>query len=82
MVQVYSFVPQPRTHFESTQNAFSSVLSEFIPNFFDLFVPDFLHEWELGVWKQLLIHLVRILYAEKRGRVEEFNARYVDESYS
>ena len=30
----------------------------------DLFVRDLLHEWELGVWKTLMTHLVTILWAE------------------
>ena len=60
-----------------SQNAFSRHLSRFLDNFFELFVPDFLHEWELGVWKNLLIHLIRILYALKDGKVHEFNERWV-----
>ena len=47
-----------------------------LENFHALFVPDFLHEWELGVWKSLMTHLVRILHAEKRSQVREFNSRY------
>jgi hypothetical protein len=44
------------------QNAFMDKLG---PNF-DLsrmLVVDFLHEFELGVWKALFVHLIRILYA-------------------
>ncbi|KAI0081503.1 hypothetical protein K474DRAFT_1635827, partial [Panus rudis PR-1116 ss-1] len=59
-----------------TQNAFSECLSEFLPNYFDLFAPDLLHEWELGVFKQLVTHLIRILYAMKDGKVLEFNKRF------
>ncbi|KAI0077095.1 hypothetical protein K474DRAFT_1662200 [Panus rudis PR-1116 ss-1] len=59
-----------------TTNAFSDCLGDFIPNYYDLFVPDFLHEWELGVWKQILTHLIRILYAAKGGKVLEFNNRF------
>lgn len=28
-----------------------------------MMVPDFLHEFELGVWKTLFTHLIRVLYA-------------------
>ena len=37
-------------------------------------MPDFLHEVELGVWKALFIHLVRIMVAE--GAVQALNRRY------
>ncbi|KAL6302742.1 hypothetical protein BKA93DRAFT_827245 [Sparassis latifolia] len=59
-----------------TENAFAARLAEFLTSFFELFVPDFLHEWELGVWKQILIHLIRILHAVKGGKVQEFDARF------
>ncbi|KJA19627.1 hypothetical protein HYPSUDRAFT_143405, partial [Hypholoma sublateritium FD-334 SS-4] len=56
-----------------TANAFSSLL-HFGFNFFKMFVPDFMHEFELGIWKALFTHLVRIIVSE--GRVQEFNKRY------
>ncbi|KAF8151063.1 hypothetical protein BJ912DRAFT_1071771 [Pholiota molesta] len=56
-----------------TVNAFSS-LSKFGFNFFDMLVPDFMHEFELGVWKALFVHLIRIIVAE--GAVQELNQRY------
>ncbi|KAI0647705.1 hypothetical protein C8Q79DRAFT_999321 [Trametes meyenii] len=60
-----------------TSNAFSERLApDVVPNFHNLFVPDILHEWELGVWKSLMTHLVRILHAAKGGVVREFNARF------
>lgn len=42
-----------------------------------MLVVDMLHEFELGVWKALFIHLIRILYAEMpHGElVEELNNR-------
>lgn len=42
-----------------------------------MLVVDLLHEIELGVWKALFAHLIRILYAEKpHGElVEELNNR-------
>lgn len=39
-----------------------------------MLLPDFLHEFELGVWKSLFTHLVRIMVAE--GAVQKLNQRY------
>ncbi|KAF8146033.1 hypothetical protein K438DRAFT_529438 [Mycena galopus ATCC 62051] len=43
-----------------------------------MLVVDFMHEFELGVWKNLFIHLVRLLYALPNGKdlVTELNRRY------
>jgi len=43
-----------------------------------MLVVDILHEFELGVWKAVLTHLVRILHTtgKKEGRVQTFNKRY------
>ena len=44
-----------------------------------MLVPDLLHEFELGVWKSLFTHLIRILYAHEKGKdtlVRELNLRY------
>jgi hypothetical protein len=32
-----------------------------------MLVVDFMHEFELGVWKNLSTHLIRLLYAQKNG---------------
>nr|GAT56679.1 predicted protein [Mycena chlorophos] len=45
-------------------------------NVFETFVPDLLHEIELGVVKMLLTHLIRILYALNKEKVTEFDARF------
>jgi hypothetical protein len=45
------------------QNAFSQKLARFGFNLFNIFVVDFMHEIELGVWKELFLHLLRILHA-------------------
>ena len=47
----------------SFQNAFSNHLHRFGFNFYQMFAPDILHEVELGVWKAIFTHLIRILYA-------------------
>ncbi|KAJ7053674.1 hypothetical protein C8F01DRAFT_1329290 [Mycena amicta] len=60
-----------------TINAFIARLGEN----FDLhrmLVVDFMHEFELGVWKNLFIHLIRLLYALPDGvnKVSELDRRY------
>jgi hypothetical protein len=42
-----------------------------------MLVVDLLHEFELGVWKAIFIHLLRILYAEAPGGrlIAELNRR-------
>ena len=42
-----------------------------------MFAPDLMHEFELGVWKGVFKHLMRILSAQGKGALETFNARYV-----
>jgi hypothetical protein len=44
-----------------------------------MLVVDFMHEFELGVWKALFIHLIRILYAAAPGAklVAVLDERYV-----
>lgn len=43
-----------------------------------MLVPDLLHEFELGVWKAIFIHLIRILYSFPNGNdlIIRFNDRY------
>ena len=40
-----------------------------------LFVVDLLHEFELGVWKAIFTHLLRILYAVGGDRIQELDKR-------
>ncbi|EIW75729.1 hypothetical protein CONPUDRAFT_30363, partial [Coniophora puteana RWD-64-598 SS2] len=47
--------------FTPTTNAFSEFLLPRGVNFFSLFAVDLLHEFELGVWKTVFTHLIRIL---------------------
>ncbi len=58
-----------------SQNAFSTRLSVFGFNFFQMLVPDLLHEFELGVWKAVFTHLLRILYAAGGDLIQELNRR-------
>ena len=62
------------------QNAFSIRLSEHGFNFYPMLVVDLLYEFELGVWKAVLTHLIWILYANKgkgkgKDRIQRFNKR-------
>lgn len=59
------------------QNAFSAQLSEQGFNFFSMLVPDLLHEFELGVWKAIFTHLMRILHVNsyKSDSVQILNDR-------
>ncbi|KAJ3821654.1 hypothetical protein F5880DRAFT_1485705 [Lentinula raphanica] len=41
-----------------------------------MLVVDLMHEFELGVWKALFTHLIRILYAAQPQHIEELDDRY------
>ena len=41
-----------------------------------MLVPDFMHEFELGIWKALFMHLVHILVSYGDGTIQEFNRQY------
>lgn len=59
------------------QNAFSTQLSVLGFDFHSMLVPDLLHEFELGVWKAIFAHLMRILYAMGDDSIQQLNDRYV-----
>ena len=42
---------------------------------FEIFVPDILHDWDIGVGKQLEIHLFRILESIDPGLLTELDRR-------
>lgn len=44
---------------------------------FMMLVVDFMHEWELGVWKALLIHLLRIVTSQGGALIETLDSRSV-----
>ena len=58
------------------QNAFSERLSKFGFDFHSMFVVDMLHEFELGVWKAIFTHLLRLLYAQGGNGILKLNERY------
>ncbi|TBU55610.1 hypothetical protein BD310DRAFT_825501, partial [Dichomitus squalens] len=57
------------------QSAFSTRFYEHDVNFYDLLAPDLMHEFELGVWKGVFIHLMRLLAEHGEDTTEEFNSR-------
>jgi len=72
------FVP----HAESdSQNTFAEHLSPFGFDIFQTLVVDLLHEFELGVLKSVLKHLIRILYALDPRLVTTLNERLVSEAF-
>lgn len=59
------------------QNIFAARFRPFGFNIFPMFVVDMLHEFELGVWKAIFIHLIRMLVTIPGNVIQEFNHRYV-----
>jgi len=60
------------THF---QNAFSERLSPSGFNLFRMLLPDLMHEFELGVWRAIFIHLLRILQSVDEQLLVELDRR-------
>ncbi|KAF9230744.1 hypothetical protein BU15DRAFT_83245 [Melanogaster broomeanus] len=57
-------------------NAFSEKLSHTGFDLFMMLAIDLLHELELGVWKAIFIHLLRILQSVKHSEISELDKRY------
>jgi hypothetical protein len=72
---IYNLVPQ---------NAFSRRLGHTGFNIFSSLIVDLLHEFEIGVFKSLFIHLIRILDASATGStlIHELDKRFVSPSVS
>lgn len=60
------------------QNAFSDRLSPLGFDLFSMLLPDFMHEVELGGWRALFIHLLRMLQTVDEERIVELDRRYVE----
>jgi hypothetical protein len=45
-----------------------------------MFAPDLLHGVEIGTWKDIFIHLLRLIFAYDGSNVEELDRRYVTTS--
>jgi len=43
---------------------------------FTALVVDLLHEFELGVWRMLLLHLLRIICAMNKDLIHELDRRF------
>lgn len=59
------------------QNAFSNRLRLLGFNYFDMLVIDLMHEVELGVWKNLFVHLLRIIASVNPNLLHEVDRRYI-----
>ena len=72
---VISLLPN---HDHSVKNAFSDRLACLGFNLFCMLVVDLMHEFELGIWKVLFTHLLRILSAAQVGDalVNELDCHY------
>ena len=58
------------------QGAFSVRFADHGVNHWKMFAPDMMHEFELGVWKAILIHLLRIVIAEGGNAIQKLDERY------
>ncbi|KAI0349066.1 hypothetical protein OH77DRAFT_1499676 [Trametes cingulata] len=67
------FAPEGK-HIEGS--AFSRRLAEFGFDIYRTLVPDLMHEFELGVWKSTVTHLIRILTCIGTSTVNELNSRF------
>jgi hypothetical protein len=57
------------------QNAFSDRLSSLGFDLFEMLLPDLMHEFELGTWKSVFIHLIRILQSVDEKLIIELDRR-------
>lgn len=73
----FEFGEVTRSQLTWLQNAFSHRLQPLGFNFFDMLVVDLLHEFELGVWKNLFVHLLRILASVNPALLHTLDRRYV-----
>jgi hypothetical protein len=72
--------PVVHLHFNSivnsSKNSFSKHLQPLGLDIFQMLVVDILHEFELGVWKAIFTHLLRLLYANGGDGIQKLNERY------
>jgi len=76
LVSIVIFYHLQRQDSLPSQNAFSR-LRPLGFNLFDMLVVDLMHEFELGIWKALFIHLLRILFSVNTVSLHELDHRYV-----
>lgn len=77
MVWYFKFIFQFTVILIHCQNTFSQQLGPYGFNMFDIVVVDLLHEVELGVWKALFIHLLRILDCQNESLKHELDRWWV-----
>ena len=65
---------QQTTDSTHLKNAFMDNIPDL--DIYSLLTVDLLHEFELGVWKALLIHIIRILAAHSANSVNELDRRW------
>ncbi|KAG2012297.1 hypothetical protein CC2G_012328 [Coprinopsis cinerea AmutBmut pab1-1] len=58
------------------RSAFSERLADSGFNVYEMFAPDILHEFEIGVAKEVLVHLIRMLHVVGSAAVKTFNERW------
>ncbi|TCD70859.1 hypothetical protein EIP91_001167 [Steccherinum ochraceum] len=72
--------PQSLIPVKNAFSEFAEAVSEGVAphawNFFTMFVPDLMHEFELGEFKRFFTYLIRLLEAIGAGAVQEMNRRY------
>ena len=78
---IVSKLPLHVTRLTAPQNSFREQLGQFGKEFnvSQMMVVNLLHEFELGVWKSLFTHLIRILHAASKrpgALVDILNTRY------
>ncbi|KAJ3554174.1 hypothetical protein NM688_g3242 [Phlebia brevispora] len=59
-----------------TRNAFSIRLASTGFNAYAMFAPDMLHTFELGVWRTIFVHILRVLNGIDKKLLAEFDRRF------
>jgi hypothetical protein len=60
----------------TSQNAFSDRLSPLGFNFFLMFIVDLMHDFELGTWRAIFVHFLRILDSVDANLLIELDRRW------
>ena len=59
----------------NSKGAFSERFAQHGVNHWKLFAPDIMHEFDLGVWKAIFTHLLRLLEALGEEKLNELDRR-------
>ncbi|KAK7452756.1 hypothetical protein VKT23_012157 [Stygiomarasmius scandens] len=57
-------------------NAFSKIYAKYGFDYLKMFTVDLLHEIEIGTFKAILVHLLRLVLADNRANIVELDNRY------